>query len=313
MAENSDSEKSLDVELPEGLDDDDLGEDWETAFEAEDFFVDDSDDTGDFFLADDDSGEDFDLAALLDQESADLAESKDDKQPGEEEIQQEQTAETTADEEPEKSLIPLIFLLSFWRRYQALKVYQKIAVPLLPACLILAALFFFRSKAPDQEIADLVDPAMEQKTVAAKIAESPSETAVSPVPAELAPKTAKIIEKPDAQEDKPAPAKAMLRRKWPFPSFFIASEQKDNKGTVFVDIDLTLITLLPQGVSLPVDKETFVRNMIYQFYINQPAYELKRYSLARGEMIRRLRSWISRQWPDSPIETIAFNRYQVLK
>ena len=96
---DSDSEKSLDVDLPPELDDD-LGDDWETAFEAEDFFVDDSDEAQDFFLADDDSSENFDLAALLDQESAGMAADSD--EPESEESRQESAAEPGKDEKNEE-------------------------------------------------------------------------------------------------------------------------------------------------------------------------------------------------------------------
>ncbi len=304
MAETSDSEKSLDVKLPDSIGDADPGKDWETAFEAEDFFVDDNEDAGDFFLADDESGETFNLAALLDQESAGVAESGADKP--ESEKKQKQTDEAVAGEEVEKSLRLPLFLTSLRQRYLELKPWQRISVPVLPLCLLLSAFFLFRSETTDQKIVDSADTVVAKKTV-----ESPPEKTAPP--AEPLGKPAKIIDKPAEPEEKTAAATVMVRKKWPFSSFFIAAEQTDNKETVFLSLNLTLITLLPQGASLPEDKGTFVRNMIYQFYVNQPAYELKRYSLARGEMIRRLRSWINRQWPDSPIETIAFNRYQVLK
>ncbi len=307
MAENSDSKNSLDVELPEEPDSSDLENDWETAFKAEDFFVDDGDEASDFFLADDNSGEDFDLAALLDQESAGI--SKDSAPAPDKEIQHEQPDETVADEDSGKVSGLPIFPAVLWQRYKNFKIYQKIAVPALAACLVWAAIFVFSGKTPEQKTADSVPPPP-PPVVAEKITEDRPHSTLPPVKPEHS--SLKVVDQA-VESSKKTSTTALLRKKWPFSSFLIASEQKGDKKIIFVAIDLTLITLLPQGASPPEEKEAFVRDLIYQFFVNQPAYELKRYSLARGEMIRRLRSWILRQWPDSPIETITFSRYQVLK
>ena len=304
MAENSDSKNSLDVELPDSLDDSDLENDWETAFKAEDFFVDDGDEANDFFLADDNSDEDFDLAALLDQESVGI--SKNSAPEPDKEIQPEQPDETVADGDSGKFSGLSIFPAVLWQRYKNFKIYQKIAVPALAVCLAWAAIFVFSGKTSEQKTADSVTPPV----VAEKITEDRPQSPVPPAEPEHAP--LKVVDQAVESAGKSS-GTALLRKKWPFSSFLIASEQKKDKKIIFVAIDLTLITLLPQGASPPEDKEAFVRDLIYQFFVNQPAYELKRYSLARGEMIRRLRSWIIRQWPDAPVETITFSRYQVLK
>ncbi len=303
MAEKSGPEKTLDIDLPD--DPDDLGEDWESAFDAEDFFIDGTSAVEDFFQADDESGEAFDLAAILEQESAGLTDGASVK-PAEKVGEEPTVGAVAALEGPGRFAALSVFFSALGRRYQGLKSYQKIVVAVLPPCLILMVFVLFRSEAPELESVDSSAP-----EVAEKMVESPAPAPSSPPEPEKS--VTKIAGQAKEAAEKPAAARVMLRKKWPFPSFFIASEQEDGKEAVFVAIDLTLITLLPQGTVLPVEKETFVRNMIYQFYVNQPAYELNRYSLARGEMIQRLRSWIAMQWPDSPIETIAFNRYQVLK
>lgn len=103
------------------------------------------------------------------------------------------------------------------------------------------------------------------------------------------------------------------RQIWRLPPFLIAA--KDNtKGDdiFFVEADISLVFLLSEGESLPTTQGVLVRDIIYQFFTNSPIYELRRYSLARGEMNRKLRGWIEKQWSDRKIATIVFNRYQVL-
>lgn len=103
-----------------------------------------------------------------------------------------------------------------------------------------------------------------------------------------------------------------VRKKWSIPAFFIPiSSQDGDKSVSFLAIDLTLVTVLDEDEEVPTDKEAFVRDIIYQFYINRPLFELRRYSLARGDMNRELRAWLHKQWPEGPIETIIFNKYHL--
>lgn len=104
-----------------------------------------------------------------------------------------------------------------------------------------------------------------------------------------------------------------ISKKWNFPSFLIStSDEMKGDDIFFVEVDITLILLLKEEEDLPLEKSIFVRDIIYQFFNNRPLYELRRYSLARGEMNRKLRSWIEKQWPEGEIAAIVFNRYQVL-
>lgn len=103
-----------------------------------------------------------------------------------------------------------------------------------------------------------------------------------------------------------------VRKKWHLPSFFIAiAPQKGSKPTILT-IDLTLVMLLDHNQLPPKNRKIFIRDLIYQFFNNQPLAEIQRYSLARGDMNRRLRAWIEKQWPDIPLSAIIFNRYQIL-
>lgn len=123
----------------------------------------------------------------------------------------------------------------------------------------------------------------------------------------------------ESGETRPAPgigiddqeaAPEKVRKKWEFSSFFIPVETADSEQPVsFVQVDITLITVLDPQEAPPAEKEIPVRDMIYRFYKNIPAAELRRFSLARGEMNRKLRDWLRKEWPEAPIESIVFDRY----
>ena len=103
-----------------------------------------------------------------------------------------------------------------------------------------------------------------------------------------------------------------VRKKWAFPSFIIPVNNPDNDQPVtFVIVDITLIASLAEQEDPPADKKIFVRDIIYQFFQNKPLEELRHFSLARGEMNKELRAWLMKQWPDAPIESIIFNQYHL--
>jgi hypothetical protein len=101
-----------------------------------------------------------------------------------------------------------------------------------------------------------------------------------------------------------------VRKKWAFPSFLIPVEtENSDQPVIFVQADITLIAVLSAEEEPPAEKEIPVRDMIYQFYRNTPHAELRRFSLARGEMSRKLRDWLHNEWPEAPIESIVFDHY----
>lgn len=103
-----------------------------------------------------------------------------------------------------------------------------------------------------------------------------------------------------------------VRRKWRFSSFLIDAAQSATEPPSYVVVDLSLVLRLNAGEPFPEDKKYAVREMIYQFFSNRPLYELRRFSLARGEMQMKLEAWFHKEWPNNPIESIFFHRYQIL-
>lgn len=83
-----------------------------------------------------------------------------------------------------------------------------------------------------------------------------------------------------------------------------------DQPVTFVLVDITLIASLDDQEDPPAEK-IFVRDIIYQFFQNKPLEELRRFSLARGEMNKELRAWLLKQWPEAPIESIIFNQYHL--
>lgn len=103
-----------------------------------------------------------------------------------------------------------------------------------------------------------------------------------------------------------------VRKKWLFPEFIIpVNNPAADQAVVFVLVDITLIASLNEQEDLPADKTIFVRDIIYQFFQNKPLDQLRRFSLARGDMNRELRAWLQKQWPEAPIESIIFNQYHL--
>jgi hypothetical protein len=103
-----------------------------------------------------------------------------------------------------------------------------------------------------------------------------------------------------------------VRKKWAFPAFIIpVNNPAGAQPVTFVLVDITLIASLGEQEDPPADKKIFVRDIIYQFFQNRPLEELRRFSLARGEMNKELRAWLLKQWPEAPIESIIFNQYRL--
>lgn len=103
-----------------------------------------------------------------------------------------------------------------------------------------------------------------------------------------------------------------VRKKWAFPAFIIpVNNPAPGQPVTFVLVDITLIASLDDHEDPPAEKKIFVRDIIYQFFQNKPLEELRRFSLARGEMNKELRAWLMKQWPEAPIESIIFNQYHL--
>ncbi|MBU0481473.1 MAG: hypothetical protein KKG47_10245 [Proteobacteria bacterium] len=116
---------------------------------------------------------------------------------------------------------------------------------------------------------------------------------------------------PDAKSTLPA-APEKVRSKWPLTSFFIPVNGENPPSTIFLNLDITMILLLDKDQELPSDNVSRARDLVYQFYTNRPLYELRRFALARGEMNKKLISWIRKQWPEVDLETIVFDHYELI-
>ncbi len=183
----------------------------------------------------------------------------------------------------------------FKNRFLAFKTYQRLAAAALATGLCAAAVFFVYSNGGEEQrtqggpAVDHLLPAPEANVTG----NSNLSTEAEPEPAGNA-----VAEK--------------VRQKWFLPAFFIpVTDQKNRKEVAFLDLDITLYLLLDENQDIPEQKKILARDIIYQFFSNRPMEDLRRYSLARGEMGRALRSWLNRQWPDNPIESIAFNHYHI--
>jgi hypothetical protein len=300
MADDPHSKNPVETEIPANLDDD-LGDDWESAFQAEDFiFSEETDDEG--FLPSNNGSNDIDLSALVEGTVAQHSSAKEKTPETEgttEAPPQPSEATSTAPSSLSAALgtITALFLsLPGW--YKSRPVLQKILIPSLPLVLVIVATGILFSNNTHQQLQNQARQPAPTTVIATKAIEKTMQpVAVAPIP------------KPAKKESIASERK--FRKKWTLPSFFIAAGESNNPS-VFVSIDLTLILLLGPDKQLPEERLSYLRDSIFQFYRNRPAYELKHFALARGEMIRQLNNWLKKEWPDSPISTIMFTKYQVI-
>ncbi|MDH3393316.1 MAG: hypothetical protein OEL66_04865 [Desulfobulbaceae bacterium] len=284
--------------LPDNLDDD-LASDWESAFKADDFSFSPEDGEDDFFLGDETdftsaTSSPYDFTPPSEKELEDLPDLDEDA--FDPDIDDSET--TSVSDDSTQQITPGDLparLLSLYHtailRLQLLPRKQQIIAGVAVACLLLLPMFLPDSG--DQE--EIPAPISQTETAA-------TEPSVSPDIAggEEQPQEEEIHEK--------------VRVKWKFPSFLIPAplRQDTPRKSNFVQTDITLILLLDEGQEPPSDKELLVREIIFQFYSNQPLSELRRFALARGDMNRALRAWLEKQWPQAPVEAIVFNRYHII-
>jgi hypothetical protein len=103
-----------------------------------------------------------------------------------------------------------------------------------------------------------------------------------------------------------------IRRKWDFKPFFLPVTAADSgEKLLFLEVDLTLMLVLAPDEEIPHAKKILIRELIYQYFRQQPLPILRHYALARGEMNRNLLAWLREQWPEASVETVIFKRYQL--
>lgn len=293
------TEESKDNKDPEDLSDSedfsldendtDWGDAWESAFESDEEEADTSseDETEDFYLEDAEEVDDSSTTVISPSGS------------GPKPAPATDSSAAIANSSTHSGLVislripPFFTKFTPWltylkERYQSLQPKQKIIVGCGAATLLLTVVILF-SFIPDEK--PPLSQTGEQIIAHGDNLEKPLTPKEEP--------TIEIIEMPEK-----------VRKKWTFPSFFIpVSSQEEDKSISFVVIDITLLILLDEGEEIPEAQKSFVRDIIYQFYINRPLYELRRFSLARGDMNRALRAWLQKQWPEGAIEAISFKRY----
>ncbi len=283
---------------PDNLDDD-LASDWESAFQADDFSFSPKEGEDDFFLGDETdftsaTSSPYDFTPPSDKELEDLPD-LDEEAFAPEAAEGEEDAESAeAEGKTPGGLLPARLLTLYHTiklRLQLLSRRQQIlAGAAIVFLLLLPLLIPDADKTPTQ-----------------------SDGAAHVNGATTAPQTAPPLPT-GAPSAAPTEVQEKIRAKWQFPGFLVPAPLRDDtpRKANFVQADITLILLLAAGEKPPAEKELLVRDIIYQFYSNQPLSELQRFALARGDMNRALRAWIEKQWPEAPVEAIVFNRYQIM-
>lgn len=274
------------------------GEDWESAFQAEDdaFFSEDKEEEN-FFL------EENEPTATAGVGAPDLDASLEKTLSG---IPDQGAAAGAQPAQPFAGFPALpAFILAAktiaqtqFSRLQALPIFLRLPLYALP--LLVVGLFIVLIATPT--------PTPSPHQTASTSTEHPGNTIVPPESNTVG------TSSPDANETSQLhPGK--VRKKWAFPAFVIpVKNQTIDQPTppvTFILVDITLIASFADQEEPPADKKIFVRDIIYQFFQNKPLEELRRYSLARGEMNKELRAWLLKQWPEAPIESIIFNQYHL--
>jgi hypothetical protein len=285
MADNSDSDQPTKSNLDDSVTvfASEIDDDWGEAFEADDFMLDPDEDTSnDFFLEDDD----------LDSETPVSSEPE---QPGQ--TSPDRPSPPSDDTSSPNFVAGLLlscqnFVKTCKAKFFALPVIYRVSLLAVSLLFLVVSSYLLTSStdAPLPETATIDDKGLSPSVAGEPEGSLEDKTAVSP--------------------EKPA---EKIRKKWPLPPFLIStSDNMKGDDIFFVEVDITLILLRETEEDVSSGMTVRVRDMIYQFFNNRPLYELRRYSLARGEMNRKLFSWLEKQWPEGQIGSIVFNRYRVL-
>lgn len=260
-----------------------IGDDWGEAFEAEDFMASPSNDADTGFFLPEEPTAGPPQAALT--------------------PPLKKKAAPASDKSPHRRLTSIGSACT--TRFRALPLPLRIAAAAAPILLGLALVFFFpESPAPPTDNQPLPNaPAITHNAnTPPPPAPEPRKNQAEPTPTEP--------EKPPTVSVKP-PEKE-IRKKWSFPSVIVQAKANKGQDITILSTDLTLVLTLHPEILLPSAKDTFIREMMYQFFSNQPADDLRRFALERGEMTRKLHAWITKQWPGLPLESINIDRYQIL-
>lgn len=115
---------------------------------------------------------------------------------------------------------------------------------------------------------------------------------------------------PDGQVSQVVPA-APKEQTWQFRSFLIPVGKQNNDKGAFLSVDVAMKVSSVADEQFSAERRRAIRDLIYQFFLNLPPYEVKEYATARGDLEKRLRAWIEKQWGEGRVEKIIFERFAV--
>lgn len=125
--------------------------------------------------------------------------------------------------------------------------------------------------------------------------------------------TGEALESPIATPASPDSPPPFQRHRLELSGFFIPLDKQDDRkvSRAYLNLDLDITLRLNPEQTLGPELVPLLRYTILNFYLDQEAETLRRYSLARGEMLRDLRLRLEESHPELAIEGIAFNRYWI--
>lgn len=262
----------------------DIGDDWGEAFEAEDFMAPSQEDaSAEFFLPEET------VVGVQSSKTQPLTE----------------PAPATARVKTDR-LSALLQGHSLFARFRTLPLSLRIASVATPILVVMALTLFLPKTTTTL-----------QQTENHPTTSAPAQLADKPTPPPAEDPTKHQSESTKPLPEKPLVAsekteKREILKKWHFPAIIIQAKTNQDQEVTILSTDLTLVLKVHPEVMPPSAKNPLIREMIYQFYSNQPADDLRRFTLERGEMTRKLHAWITKQWPGLPLESVNVDRYQLL-
>lgn len=274
---------------------DDLDDDWESAFQTDDFTFSPDGDAEDFFTPDNEGAGDDDHGSPPDDGL------------------QEETAPPTPEAEEEKK-----------RRLADLSVRQKICLSVIPLLLLAAATPFFFST-EDTPPSPQKQTAAERETVKPNPDAEDNREATKPSPdsGETSGKTDADIDKSEEKEaneifrttgDKDPSFNSLpdkkIRKRYDLPQILITAG-KDQP--LLAAVNATLVLQLPPDQALTTRERLRANDVIYRYFKTRSGKELENLALDRGRMIQGIREWVEENWADSPFNSVIINNYRVDK
>ena len=292
--QQADPDKSLKTTAPAPAapQGDDWGADWESAFQAEEFHVDEAE--GDAVLAEGGSGGVNDFVSAEEESLDELSPGAGEAGPAGAVGAAAPTVALPAGPGLSARLIT---------RFLALPMPVRFGIPAALLLLLIGITVFRLIGRPVQPL----PPVPEQVVPVATLA-----PAVTPPDTAAAPATAVPSADATPPADTGSPQTEKITITWPFTAFIISVVDEESKATLFVNVELSMVLALDdEKQGLPLSQKPFVRDTIYQFFVNRPIYDLRRYAMAKGEMSDQLIEWLRKQWPEGKVASLAIDSYTI--